>query len=313
MFDSIKDTFHIKTYQGSEGLSIPRCRTGSMLLDRALGGGWPAGRIIEISGWESSGKTSLTMQSIAQDQQEGYHAVFIDAEYSYNREFAEKTLGLNPDMLHVSHPECGEEAFESILGILKHPDSEYVRLIVVDSVAALTPKAELEDTMGSAKMGLHARMMSQGMRKLAAEVGKSNKVVIFINQFREKIGVMFGNPTTVTGGNALKFYASIRLELSKGSAIKDKNDIIGYNNKIKVVKSKVSMPGLSIDVPFYLDRGYYPEQELLNLAVEKNVITKAGSWFSFDGVKLGQGEVNVAKVLEDNPDLFEEIKSKTFF
>ena len=281
--------------------------TGSILLNRALGvGGYPRGRIIEIYGPESSGKTTLAIHAIAEVQKTGGIAAIIDAEHAFDRFYAEK-LGVDVDNLFISQPDNGEQALEIADQLIR---SSAVDLVVVDSVAALTPKAEIEGEMGDSKVGLHARLMSQALRKLTSTIAKTNTTCIFINQLREKIGIMFGNPETTTGGNALKFYASVRLDIRKGSSIKDGDEIIGNITRVKVIKNKVAPPFRKAEFEIYFGEGISHLCEVFSLAVELGIIKKSGSWFSYGETKLGQGEDRVKDMLKDNPELMEELESK---
>lgn len=281
--------------------------TGSILLNRALGvGGYPRGRIIEIYGPESSGKTTLAIHAIAEVQKTGGIAAIIDAEHAFDRFYAEK-LGVDVDNLFISQPDNGEQALEITDQLIR---SSAVDLVVVDSVAALTPKAEIEGEMGDSKVGLHARLMSQALRKLTSTIAKTNTTCIFINQLREKIGIMFGNPETTTGGNALKFYASVRLDIRKGSSIKDGDEIIGNITRVKVIKNKVAPPFRKAEFEIYFGEGISHLCEVFSLAVELGIIKKSGSWFSYGETKLGQGEDRVKDMLKDNPELMEELESK---
>ena len=281
--------------------------TGSILLNRALGvGGYPRGRIIEIYGPESSGKTTLAIHAIAEVQKTGGIAAIIDAEHAFDRFYAEK-LGVDVDNLFISQPDNGEQALEIADQLIR---SSAVDLVVVDSVAALTPKAEIEGEMGDSKVGLHARLMSQALRKLTSTIAKTNTTCIFINQLREKIGIMFGNPETTTGGNALKFYASVRLDIRKGSSIKDGDEIIGNITRVKVIKNKVAPPFRKAEFEIYFGEGISHLCEVFSLAVELGIIKKSGSWFSYGETKLGQGEDRVKDMLKDNPELMEETESK---
>ena len=281
--------------------------TGSILLNRALGvGGYPRGRIIEIYGPESSGKTTLAIHAIAEVQKTGGIAAIIDAEHAFDRFYAEK-LGVDVDNLFISQPDNGEQALEIADQLIR---SSAVDLVVVDSVAALTPKAEIEGEMGDSKVGLHARLMSQALRKLTSTIAKTNTTCIFINQLREKIGIMFGNPENTTGGNALKFYASVRLDIRKGSSIKDGDEIIGNITRVKVIKNKVAPPFRKAEFEIYFGEGISHLCEVFSLAVELGIIKKSGSWFSYGETKLGQGEDRVKDMLKDNPELMEELESK---
>ncbi|MEM7374720.1 MAG: recombinase RecA [Bacteroidota bacterium] len=281
--------------------------TGSLGLDIALGiGGIPRGRIVEIYGPESSGKTTLSMHMIAQAQQMGGLAAFIDAEHAFDRNYAEK-LGIDTENLYISQPDYGEQALEIAEYLIR---SSAIDIVVIDSVAALTPKAEIEGEMGESKMGLQARLMSQALRKLTAAIAKTNCVCIFINQLREKIGVMFGNPETTTGGNALKFYSSVRLDIRRIAQIKDGTQSIGNRVKVKVAKNKVSPPFRITEFDIMFGEGISKAGEVLDLAVELDIVHKAGSWFSYDGSKLGQGRDTVKRILKDNPELMDEIEHK---
>ncbi len=281
--------------------------TGSLSLDIALGvGGLPKGRIVEIYGPESSGKTTLSLHVIAEAQKKGGLAAFIDAEHAFDRHYAEK-LGIDIENLLVSQPDNGEQALEIAENLIR---SGAIDVIVVDSVAALVPRAEIEGEMGDSKMGLQARLMSQAMRKLTAAISKTHCVCIFINQLREKIGVMFGNPETTTGGNALKFYASVRIDIRRIGQIKDGNDIIGNRVKVKIAKNKVAPPFKQAEFDILYGEGISKAGEVLDLAVECNVIQKSGSWFSYNGDKLGQGRDAVKNILADNPELLEELEGK---
>ncbi|KRO59262.1 MAG: DNA recombination/repair protein RecA [Cryomorphaceae bacterium BACL7 MAG-120910-bin2] len=281
--------------------------TGSLGLDVALGiGGFPRGRVIEIYGPESSGKTTLTLHAIAEAQKAGGIAAFIDAEHAFDRFYAEK-LGVQTEDLIISQPDNGEQALEITDNLIR---SGAIDLIVIDSVAALTPKAEIEGDMGDSKVGLHARLMSQALRKLTGTISKTNCTVIFINQLREKIGVMFGNPETTTGGNALKFYASVRLDIRRSTQIKDGDLVIGNRTKVKVVKNKVAPPFRVAEFDILYGEGISKMGEIIDLGTQYEVIQKSGSWFSYDGTKLGQGREGVKTILRDNPELAEEIEQK---
>ena len=282
-------------------------RTGSISLDYALGvGGYPKGRIIEIYGPESSGKTTLAIHAIAEAQKAGGIAAFIDAEHAFDRVYAAK-LGVDVDNLFISQPDNGEQALEIADQLIR---SAAIDIVVVDSVAALTPKAEIEGDMGDNKVGLQARLMSQALRKLTATISKTNTTCIFINQLREKIGVMFGNPETTTGGNALKFYASVRLDIRKGAAIKDGDNILGNEVRVKVVKNKVAPPFRKAEFEITFGEGISRIGEIVDLGVKFGVIEKSGSWYSYGGSKLGQGREGVKNLLKDNPELAEEIAAK---
>ncbi len=285
---------------------IEAISSGSLGLDTALGvGGYPRGRVVEIYGPESSGKTTLTLHAIAECQKSGGIAAFIDAEHAFDRHYAQG-LGVNIDELIVSQPDHGEQALEIADNLIR---SGAIDIIVIDSVAALTPKSEIEGEMGDSKMGLHARLMSQALRKLTASISKTNCTVIFINQLREKIGVMFGNPETTTGGNALKFYASVRLDIRRSTQIKDaQGGITGNRTRVKVVKNKVAPPFKTVEFDILYGRGISRIGELLDLGVESEIIQKSGSWFSYGDTKLGQGRESVIKLLEDNVELAEEIE-----
>lgn len=281
--------------------------SGSLSLDVALGiGGFPRGRVVEIYGPESSGKTTLTLHAIAEAQKAGGIAAFIDAEHAFDRYYAEK-LGVQTEDLIISQPDNGEQALEIADNLIR---SGAIDLIVIDSVAALTPKAEIEGDMGDSKVGLHARLMSQALRKLTGTISKTNCTVIFINQLREKIGVMFGNPETTTGGNALKFYASIRLDIRRSTQIKDGEHVIGNRTKVKVVKNKVAPPFRIAEFDILYGEGVSKLGEIIDLGTQYEVIQKSGSWFSYDGTKLGQGREGVKTILKDNPELAEEIEHK---
>ena len=283
--------------------------SGSISLDVALGvGGYPKGRIIEIYGPESSGKTTLAIHAIAEAQKAGGIAAFIDAEHAFDRFYAEK-LGVDVDNLLISQPDNGEQALEIADQLIR---SAAIDIVVVDSVAALTPKAEIEGDMGDNKVGLQARLMSQALRKLTATINKTNTTCIFINQLREKIGVMFGNPETTTGGNALKFYASVRLDIRKSSAIKDGDEVIGNEVKVKVVKNKVAPPFRRAQFEILFGEGISRVGEIVDLGVEYGILEKSGSWFSYNGSKLAQGKDAAKKMLKDNPELCEEITAKIY-
>ena len=281
--------------------------TGSIGLDLALGiGGYPRGRVIEIYGPESSGKTTLTIHAIAEVQKQGGIAAFIDAEHAFDSAYA-KNLGVDVDNLYISQPDNGEQALEIADHLIS---SGAVDLVVIDSVAALTPKSEIEGEMGDSKMGLHARLMSQALRKLTATISKTQCTVIFINQIRRKIGVMFGNPETTTGGNALKFYSSIRLDIRRIGAIKNGEDIIGNRTRVKVVKNKVAPPFRKVEFDIMFGEGISRSGEVLDKAVDLDVVNKAGSWFSYGDTKLGQGRDAVKQMIADNPELALEIETK---
>ena len=297
----------IRTFNDSDiELDIDFIPTGSINLDLALGiGGYPKGRIIEIYGQESSGKTTLTLHAIAEEQNKGGTAAFIDAEHSFDPTYAE-SLGVDLEKLIISQPDNGEQALEIADRLSR---SGQVSLIIIDSVAALTPKAEIEGEMGDSKMGLHARLMSQALRKMNGSLYKNKCTIIFINQLRDKIGVMFGNPETTTGGNALKFYASVRLDIRKQSQpIKDGDEAIGSRVKVKVVKNKVAPPFKTAEFDIIYGEGISMVSELIDIAVQKEIIKKAGSWYSYNETKLGQGKDAVKLILKDNPEIVEEIK-----
>ncbi len=281
--------------------------TGSLGLDIALGvGGYPRGRIIEIYGPESSGKTTLAIHAIAEVQKNGGIAAFIDAEHAFDRFYAEK-LGVDVDNLYISQPDNGEQALEIADQLIR---SSAIDLIVIDSVAALTPKKEIEGDMGDSAVGLHARLMSQALRKMTSTISKTKTTCIFINQLREKIGVMFGNPETTTGGNALKFYASVRLDIRKSTAIKDGDTILGNQTRVKVVKNKVAPPFRKAEFEITFGEGISKTGELVDLGVEYEIIKKSGSWFSYGDQKLAQGRDAVKDLLADNPELCEELEAK---
>ena len=286
---------------------VPVIPSGSVGLNVALGvGGYPRGRIVEIYGPESSGKTTLAIHAMAEVQKQGGIAAIIDAEHAFDRFYAEK-LGVNTNDLLIAQPDCGEQALDIADELIR---SAAVDLVVIDSVAALTPKAEIEGDMGDNKVGLHARLMSQALRKLTATINKTNTTCIFINQLREKIGVMFGNPETTTGGNALKFYASVRLDIRKSTAIKDGDEIIGNQVRVKVIKNKVAPPFKKAEFDLMFNEGISRVGELIDMGVELGILTTSGSWFSYDGKKLAQGRDAAKNVLRDNPDLAEEIENK---
>ena len=294
---------------GAEAEKMESISTGSIGLDYALGvGGLPKGRIIEIYGPESSGKTTLALHVVAEAQKKGGIAAFIDAEHAFDRFYAAK-LGVDVENLLISQPDYGEQALEIAENLIR---SGAIDVIVVDSVAALTPKSEIEGEMGDSKMGLQARLMSQAMRKLTATINKTGCVCIFINQLREKIGVMFGNPETTTGGNALKFYSSVRIDIRKISQIKDGENVQGSRVKVKVVKNKVAPPFRKAEFDILYGEGISRSGEIVDLGVEMGIIKKSGSWFSYGESKLAQGRDSVKKLIEDNPELADELAAKIF-
>ena len=282
--------------------------SGSLGLDIALGvGGYPRGRVIEIYGPESSGKTTMTLHAIAETQKAGGIAAFIDAEHAFDRFYAQD-LGVDIDNLVISQPDNGEQALEIADNLVR---SGAIDMVVIDSVAALTPKSEIEGEMGDSKMGLHARLMSQALRKLTGSISKTNCTMIFINQLREKIGVMFGNPETTTGGNALKFYASVRLDIRRSTQIKDSDgNVLGNKTRVKVVKNKVAPPFRLAEFDIMYGQGVSKVGEILDVAVEHEIVKKSGSWFSYEDTKLGQGRDAVKQMIKDNPELMDELEEK---
>ena len=290
-----------------EKVEIEVVPSGSLSLDIALGvGGYPKGRIIEIYGPESSGKTTFALHAIAEVQKQGGRAAFIDAEHSLDPVYA-SNLGVNINDLLLSQPDTGEQALEICDALVK---SEAVSIIVIDSVAALVPQAEIDGEMGDSHVGLQARLMSQALRKLSGSINKTNTIVIFINQLREKVGVMFGNPETTPGGKALKYYSSVRLDIRRGEQIKQGSDVIGNRTNIKVVKNKVAPPFKSASVDIMYGEGVSKEGELIDLASDINVVEKSGAWYSYNGEKIGQGKENVKIFLKSNPKICNEIESK---
>ncbi len=282
-------------------------KTGSITLDRALGtGGLPKGRVVEIYGPESSGKTTLAIHAVAEAQKNGGIAAIIDAEHAFDQFYA-KNLGVDIDNLLISQPDNGEQALEIADNLIR---SGAIDILVIDSVAALTPKAEIEGEMGDNQMGLQARLMSKALRKLTGSISKANTCCIFINQLREKIGVMFGNPETTTGGNALKFYSSVRIDIRRSSAIKNADKIIGNRTRVKVVKNKVAPPFQQAEFDIMYGEGISKTGEIIDLGVEMNIINKSGSWYSYGDTKLGQGRDAVKEILLDNPELSEELENK---
>jgi recombination protein RecA len=283
--------------------------TGSIGLDAALGiGGFPRGRVIEIYGPEASGKTTLAIHAIAEAQKNGGIAAIIDAEHTFDRNYAEK-LGVDVENLLISQPDNGEQALEITDNLIR---SGALDIVVIDSVAALTPKAEIEGEMGDQKMGLQARLMSQALRKLTANISKTNTSCVFINQLREKIGVMFGNPETTTGGNALKFYASVRVDIRRTSQLKDGEEIIGSRTRAKIVKNKLAPPFKKADFDILYGEGISQLGEIVDLGVDFEIIKKSGSWFSYGDTKLGQGRDAVKQIVKDNPELYDELRTKIF-
>jgi len=286
---------------------IPVISSGSIGVDYALGvGGFPKGRVVEIFGPESSGKTTLAIHAIAEAQKVGGIAAFIDAEHAFDRFYAQK-LGVDVENLLISQPDNGEQALEIVDQLIR---SGAIDIIVVDSVAALTPKAEIEGDMGDSRMGLQARLMSQALRKLTAIIGRTNTCVVFINQLRDKIGIMFGNPETTTGGNALKFYATIRVDVRKIGQIKNGEEVIGNRTRVKIVKNKVSPPFRKAEFDLMFGEGISKYGEVLDIASEIGIVKKSGAWFSYEETKLGQGRENVKQLISENPELYEKIKAK---
>ena len=291
----------------NEVAPVDAVSTGSLSIDIALGiGGFPRGRVVEIYGPESSGKTTLTLHAVAEIQKAGGTAAFVDAEHALDPSYAEK-VGVNVEDLLVSQPDTGEQALEITDMLVR---SAAVDLVVVDSVAALTPKAEIEGDMGDTHVGLQARLMSQALRKLTGNIKRSNTLVIFINQIRMKIGVMFGNPETTTGGNALKFYSSVRIDIRRTGALKKGDEIIGNETRVKVVKNKVAPPFKQANFDIMYNEGISRQSELIELGVQNNIIEKTGAWYSYDGERLGQGKENVRIYLKENPELAQEIENK---
>jgi recombination protein RecA len=287
--------------------NIEAISTGSLTLDIALGvGGLPKGRVVEIYGPESSGKTTLTLQVVAEAQKMGGTAAFIDAEHALDPQYAEK-LGVNVDELLVSQPDTGEQALEITDMLVR---SGAVDVVIIDSVAALTPKAEIEGDMGDSHVGLQARLMSQALRKLTANIKRTNCLVIFINQIRMKIGVMFGNPETTTGGNALKFYSSVRLDIRRTGAIKKGEEVVGSDTRVKVVKNKVAPPFKQVQFEILYGEGISHQGEIIELGVQQGIIKKAGAWYSYNGDRIGQGKENVRNFLKENPDIANEIEER---
>jgi recombination protein RecA len=291
----------------NQAMDIEAISTGSLSIDIALGiGGLPCGRVVEIYGPESSGKTTLTLQVIAEAQKKGKTCAFVDAEHALDPIYAEK-LGVNIDDLLVSQPDTGEQALEICDMLVR---SGAVDVVIVDSVAALTPKAEIEGDMGDSHVGLQARLMSQALRKLTANIKRSNTLCIFINQIRMKIGVMFGNPETTTGGNALKFYSSVRLDIRRIGAIKDGDAVVGNETRVKVVKNKVAPPFKQAEFQILYGQGISKEAELIDLGVQQKMVEKAGAWYSYNGNRIGQGKANVVKFLKDNPEISNELETR---
>ncbi|WP_422385761.1 recombinase RecA [Paracoccus suum] len=297
----------MKLGKDSPVMEIEATSTGSLGLDVALGiGGLPKGRIIEIFGPESSGKTTLTLHVVAEEQKKGGVCAFVDAEHALDPQYAKK-LGVNLDELLISQPDTGEQALEIVDTLVR---SGAVSLVVVDSVAALTPKSEIEGDMGDMQMGSQARLMSQAMRKLTASIGRSNCMVIFINQIRMKIGVMFGSPETTTGGNALKFYASVRLDIRRIGSVKDRDEVVGNQTRVKVVKNKVAPPFRQVEFDIMYGEGISKVGELIDLGVKAGVVEKSGAWYSYGDERIGQGRENAKQYLRDNPDMAYAIEDK---
>ncbi|NMH59319.1 recombinase RecA [Alteromonas ponticola] len=291
----------------NQAMDIEAISTGSLTIDIALGiGGLPCGRVVEIYGPESSGKTTLTLQVIAEAQKKGKTCAFVDAEHALDPVYAEK-LGVNIDDLLVSQPDTGEQALEICDMLVR---SGAVDVVIVDSVAALTPKAEIEGEMGDSHVGLQARLMSQALRKLTGNIKRSNTLCIFINQIRMKIGVMFGNPETTTGGNALKFYSSVRLDIRRIGAVKEGDEVVGNETRVKVVKNKVAPPFKQAEFMIRYGEGISKEAELIDLGVQQKLVDKAGAWYSYKGDRIGQGKANVMKFLKENPEIAAEIETK---
>ena len=292
----------------SPDTTVEATHSGSLGLDIALGvGGYPKGRVIEVYGPESSGKTTLTLHALAECQKKGGIAAFIDAEHAFDRFYAEN-LGVDIENLIISQPDNGEQALEITDNLIR---SGAIDMVIIDSVAALTPRSEIEGEMGDSKMGLHARLMSQALRKLTASISKTNCTVFFINQLREKIGIMFGNPETTTGGNALKFYASIRIDIRRSTQIKNSDGrVIGNRTRVKIVKNKVAPPFRLAEFDIMYGKGISKVGEIIDLAVNAEIINKSGSWFSYEGTKLGQGRDAVKEILSDNPELMEKLEKQ---
>ena len=292
----------------SPDTTVEATHSGSLGLDIALGvGGYPKGRVIEVYGPESSGKTTLTLHALAECQKKGGIAAFIDAEHAFDRFYAEN-LGVDIENLIISQPDNGEQALEITDNLIR---SGAIDMVIIDSVAALTPRSEIEGEMGDSKMGLHARLMSQALRKLTASISKTNCTVFFINQLREKIGIMFGNPETTTGGNALKFYASIRIDIRRSTQIKNSDGgVVGNRTRVKIVKNKVAPPFRVAEFDIMYGKGISKVGEIIDLAVNAEIINKSGSWFSYEGTKLGQGRDAVKAILSDNPELMEKLEKQ---